>query len=62
MKIEAWHRRHALYVASHLPDNPDDARIVLKLLGDLVDNFIADESEPKTERANVVTLVKGSGG
>jgi hypothetical protein len=40
-----------------LPDNPDDARIVLKLLGELVDNFIA-EPEPQSDRTNVVTLVQ----
>jgi hypothetical protein len=47
-------------MASHLPANVEDARIVLKLLIELVDNFLA---EPEPERgANVVTLSsKGDG-
>jgi hypothetical protein len=49
-----------LLMASHLPANVEDARIVLKLLIELVDNFLA---EPEPERgANVVTLSsKGDG-
>jgi hypothetical protein len=32
MKIEHWHRRQALCLASQLPDGPDDALAVLDLL------------------------------
>jgi len=62
MRIESWHRHHALYVASNLPNGIEDARIVLKLLNELVENFLA-ASEPKhgTESGAVVTLVKGDG-
>jgi hypothetical protein len=61
-KIEGWHRRQALYMSSNLPDGIEDARIVLKLLTELVEGFLVDHSEPEsTERTNVnvLTLVKG---
>jgi hypothetical protein len=44
-------------MASQLP-NGVDARTILKLVGELVENFLTDP-EPERERANVVTLVKG---
>jgi hypothetical protein len=60
MKIEAWHRQHAILMASNLPNNNDDARTVLKLVGELVEGFLAaSEPERSIDRANVVTLVKG---
>jgi hypothetical protein len=31
-KIEQWHRRHALMIASQLPDGQDDALAVLVTL------------------------------
>jgi hypothetical protein len=60
MKIEAWHRHHAVHLASHLPARIEDTRTILKLLNELVDNFLTDP-EPERERANVVTLVKEDG-
>lgn len=59
MRIEAWHRRHALCMASSLPERIDDARIILKLLAELVDGFLVVPEPDHKERANVVTLVKG---
>ena len=58
MRIETWHRHHALLMASNFPSGIEDARIVLKLLTDLVEGFLADPEPNHTERANVVTLVK----
>jgi hypothetical protein len=44
-------------MASHLPNNIEDARLIPKLVNELVENFLA-ASEPETERANVVTRLK----
>jgi hypothetical protein len=56
MKIEGWHRQHAILMASNLPNGIEDTRIVLKLLNDLVENFLASP-EPETKRA-IVTRFK----
>jgi hypothetical protein len=48
----SWHR--------NLPNGIEDSRIILKLVSELVDNFIA-EPEPQSDRTNVVTLVQGDG-
>jgi hypothetical protein len=56
MKVEAWHRQHAILMASNLPNGIEDTRIVLKLLNELVEGFLA-VSEPETTRA-VVTRLK----
>ena len=58
--IEPWHRHHALQLASELPNGIDDIRIILKLLNELAENFLA-QSEPQPERKNVVSLVQGDG-
>jgi hypothetical protein len=60
MRIKSWHKNHALLMASHLPTDVEDARIVLELLRDIFELFVAEpEPEHGTECANVVTLVKG---
>jgi hypothetical protein len=46
-------------MASSLPERIDDARIILKLLAELVDGFLVVPEPDHKERANVVTLVKG---
>jgi hypothetical protein len=47
MKIEHWHRRSALCLASQLPENPDDALAVLDCVRELVGTFLrSEESEP----------------
>lgn len=43
-----WHRRQAIVLASQLPDNQADARLVLKALQELVENYMgADERPPQ---------------
>jgi hypothetical protein len=47
MKIEQWHRRQALTLASQLPDEPSDALAVLECVKELVTAFLqADAPEP----------------
>ena len=45
MKEESWHRRHAVMLASQLPDNPEDGLIILRLATRLVVEFLAKEEE-----------------
>jgi hypothetical protein len=43
---EGWHRRHALGLVGQLPDDVEDAGIVLAYMRDLVDNFLALDRDP----------------
>jgi hypothetical protein len=57
VEAEQWHRRHALTLASMLPDGRDDAMAVLECVGELVTAFLqADAPEPA--KAKIVTLVR----
>jgi hypothetical protein len=47
---KSWLLRHALYMASNLPDDPDDARAVLRILNELVDNFFEEPNSSSTVR------------
>jgi hypothetical protein len=59
MKIEHWHRRHALLLASQLPDGRDDALAVLECARELVTTFLqSDTPEPAKATATIVTLVR----
>jgi hypothetical protein len=56
-KIEAWHRRQALTLASQLPDNPDDDLAVIECVRELIETFLHVDM-PEPEKAAVVTLVR----
>jgi hypothetical protein len=57
MKTQHWHRRHALQLASQLPDGRDDALAVPECVRELVTAFLqADAPEPV--KAPVVTLIR----
>jgi hypothetical protein len=57
-KEEAWHRRHAVMLASQLPECTDDALIILRLTNQLVTDFLTQADEtPKG--APVVAFVRG---
>jgi hypothetical protein len=53
-KIESWHRRHAVMLASQLPEGIEDARIVLRLTTELVNDFL---DQPEAERPAKPALV-----
>jgi hypothetical protein len=57
MKIEGWHRQHALLMTSELPPNVEDARLVLRLVNELVEGFLA-ASEPENDRSAGVVHFK----
>jgi hypothetical protein len=44
---DAWHRRQAVAVASTLPEDIEDARIILQLAMELLDGFLADGEPAK---------------
>jgi hypothetical protein len=57
MKIEHWHRRQALCIASQLPDGPGDALAVLDCVRELVVTFLqSDTAEPA--KAIVLSLIR----
>jgi hypothetical protein len=59
-KEEAWHRRHAVMLASQLPECTDDALIILRLTAQLVTDFLTqpDEAQKPTP---VVAFVRAPG-
>ncbi|WP_369723644.1 hypothetical protein AB8Z38_06700 [Bradyrhizobium sp. LLZ17] len=59
MKVENWHRRQAIVLASQLPENTEDALAVLRLASQLVTDFLA-EDEPTHKPASVVVLIGGN--
>jgi hypothetical protein len=46
-----WHKRHALQLAAQLPDDPDDALLVLQYARQLVEGFLV---ERHTQEGTVV--------
>lgn len=53
----AWHRRHALLLASQLPENPKDAQLVLEAVTELLATFMAAapvENEAERPASNVL--------
>jgi hypothetical protein len=56
MKIEAWHRRHAIQVAASLPETTEDALLVLELAKQLVEGFLSGGQKS----APVVALIGGN--
>jgi hypothetical protein len=47
----AWHRRHALTIAGQLPENVEDALLVLQAAQELVDTFLSKVPEEEPRRA-----------
>jgi hypothetical protein len=67
MTSEAWQRRHAIQIAAALPENVEDALIVLDLARELVKGFLAGEAQRpalvlERERGAVVSLSSASSG
>jgi hypothetical protein len=44
-----WHRRHAITIASQLPDNPEDALLVLEEARLLVQSYLVGVPEEEPE-------------
>jgi hypothetical protein len=55
-QVIMWQKRHALQIASQLPDNPDDARLVLQLAKDIIDRLYAPS--PSATTGVVLSLVE----
>lgn len=54
-----WQRRHALHLASLLPDNPEDAILVLQYAREAVEKFfLPKEDPPGVQDGAVVPLRK----
>jgi hypothetical protein len=43
--MEQWHRRHALMLASQLPENVADALLVIEATRELVEKFMTEPTE-----------------
>jgi hypothetical protein len=58
MKIEMWHRRSALCLASQLPENPGDALAILDCVRELVETFLRSEEPAPAPKAKVLSLIR----
>ena len=54
-----WHKRHALNLASGLPDNADDARAVLRAVQDLVELVVARRTGACSEEGSDAVARQG---
>ena len=57
---QPWHRRHALTLASQLPENVADARLILYAVTELVEGFLSRGEEAKSESPNNVVPFTGT--
>lgn len=58
-----WRKRHALQIASQLPEQHDDALAIMALVQELVDGFLAPpkDGRRKPQGAVLVRLRAGAG-
>jgi hypothetical protein len=63
---EAWQRRHAIQIAAALPEDRENALLVLELARELVDSFLYAPQRPEEplerERGVVVSLSSATNG
>jgi hypothetical protein len=56
-----WHRRQAVAIASTLPEDTADAKIILRLTMELLDGFLSERKFVKTEEcAQASRLPRGA--
>lgn len=52
-----WHRRQAMVIAGQLPENQEDAQLIMECVQELVENYLsksAGEPARKTGTSNVL--------
>jgi hypothetical protein len=63
---DSWHRRHAIQIVAALPEDADDAIVVLDLARQLVNGFLREDQRPEVAlervRGTVVSLSSASKG
>lgn len=66
MIVEAWHKKHAIQTVASLPENTDDAIIVLDLAMKLVKEFLVSDQPLREDldrdRGMVISLSSVSKG
>jgi hypothetical protein len=59
-KPNNWHRRQAMMLATQLPENTADARLIVQAVRELLDTFLLDEQPKAVERpTNVLPFAAG---
>lgn len=52
---QIWHRRQAMVLAGQLPENPDDALLVLQAMHELLETFLnVSQVAPAATASNVL--------
>jgi hypothetical protein len=55
-----WHRRQAMLIASQLPEDTVDAKMIVQAVTELVETFLLEEPPKAVERAtNVLPFTAG---
>lgn len=54
-----WHRRAALTLASQLPDDPNEALLVLEAAKELVETFLIGHAEKVETASNIIPFRPG---
>jgi hypothetical protein len=54
---QAWHKRHAITLAGQLPDNTEDCLIILRLITQIVTDFLMQSDEAQ-KPSPVVAFVR----
>lgn len=57
---DAWHRRQAVAIASTLPEDTADAKIILQLTMELLDGFLSDRATIPTAPDAQVSRIQPS--
>jgi len=52
--LKIWHRRQALILASQLPEDVTDAKLIVAAVKELLDTFMVEQSEKPIDRPNNV--------
>lgn len=58
MTENSWHRRHAVQIAAALPDDPEEALLVLRLAEHLVRTFLAKPEAYAPVEAKVIRIMR----
>lgn len=56
---QTWHLKQAMSLAGQLPDNQDDARIILEQMGVLLETYLSKSGPSETLRASNILPFTG---
>lgn len=58
-RAETWHRRQALMLASQLPEDVDDAKLIVEEVAELLNSYIVKKPSAVVQASNVLPFGAG---